>query len=294
MEKQIGVAWERPHPGPFAWGMIEKKDGEFDFSQADRYVKAAQDNGVLLLGTIWPFADWDQAKCRQASACEVGPADTFYNSEIPNSRCKPCDMDKYSAFLRALAERYDGDGVDDMPGLVLPVRYWEVLNEPEMQSGELTFFKGTASDYLEVLKASSKAIKEACPECKIVQAGAAGTEQYMLDYWAGQLDAGAADYFDIANIHYINNGDLASLNVKPFKALFTERGISRPIWVTEAEYGEASTDAAVKSSTEGALSAGASKVFFTRFAVGIRGPPTPGKFSSVYLELADMGCNKEG
>ncbi|MBI5367041.1 MAG: hypothetical protein HZA54_08385 [Planctomycetes bacterium] len=34
-------------------------------------------------------------------------------------------------FVRAAVERYGGDGVDDMPGLRVPIRPWQVENEPE-------------------------------------------------------------------------------------------------------------------------------------------------------------------
>ncbi len=53
--------------------------------------------------------------------------------------------------------------------------------------------------------------------------------------------------------------------------------------MTEAEY-EKSAD--VASSFEGALNEGASKVFFTRFEVGKRGPPTPGVVDIAYEGLA--------
>ncbi|MFC1984334.1 hypothetical protein ACFLVO_04945 [Chloroflexota bacterium] len=49
-------------------------------------------------------------------------------------------------------ERYDGDGNEDMPGLKVGIKYWEVSNEPTMQEGRLIFFKGTSQDYLKILK----------------------------------------------------------------------------------------------------------------------------------------------
>ncbi|MGQ9576341.1 MAG: hypothetical protein ACUVUC_13585 [Thermoguttaceae bacterium] len=35
----------------------------------------------------------------------------------------------YIRFVKAVVERYDGDGVDDMTGLNVPIRYWQFENE---------------------------------------------------------------------------------------------------------------------------------------------------------------------
>jgi hypothetical protein len=279
---EIGGAWARPHPGPFIWQEIEPSQGEFDFSAADEFVQQGQANEVALLGTIWPFADWDQAACHDAK-CKVSPDDTFYN-DLPVSRCAPCSMDDYEIFISALVERYDGDGVDDMPDLTLPIKYWEILNEPEMDSPELTFYKGTSEGYLGLVKTSQEAVAATCSDCQIVQAGAAGIESDMLAYWQNLYAAGLGQYLDVANIHYIKNGDSSTLNVKDFKSILTKQKITKPIWVTEAEY---SSEKQITASFTGALQAGADKVFFTQFKVGEYGLPSKGKYSAPYAGLAD-------
>ena len=70
----------------------------------------------------------------------------------------PKDIDSYSNFVKATVERYDGDGVDDMPGLKNPVKYWQVDNEPP----------GIRRDYAKLLEITYKAVKEADPECKVL------------------------------------------------------------------------------------------------------------------------------
>lgn len=284
----FGGAWVRPHPGPFAWDWIEKTKGSFDFSETDDWVKRIQKNNVTLAPTIWPFADWDQAACH-SSTCQVTQVDQFYPENkkdkedishgIPQSRCAPCDYGAYKNFLGKIVERYDGDGLDDMPGLKIPIKYWEILNEPEMNSDDLIFYKGTPAEYVEILKHSQVAIKSACPDCKIIQGGAAGAGDKTELYWSKIFDLGGAQYFDIANIHFINYGDADTLNVAGFKKLMTDRGINKPIWVTEAQCTSENT---VLKSTEGALKAGASKIFFTSPVIGQMGPPTPGQYSKVY------------
>lgn len=277
--KLIGAGWARPHTGPFVWQDIEKVKGNFDFTQTDFWVKKAQEDNVTILGTIWPYAKWDQENCH-SSECEVSSTDQF-SEPLPISRCEPCNMEDYKTFVSKLVERYDGDGVNDMPGLKIPIKYWEILNEPELKESSLTFYKGTPENYVEILKNSNSAIKSECSDCFIVQGGAAGIMSYMLDYWKNIFDLGGANYFDIANIHYIGSGDLNTLNVKNFKAIMDEKGVSKPIWVTEAEY---NSETGVLDSVTGALDAGASKIFFTRFIPGDMGRPSIGKYSEVYKD----------
>lgn len=287
--KLIGAGWTRPHPGPFSWGAIEPTQDSYDFSDTDDLVKAAQQNNVLILGTIWPFASWDQ---EDEPNCKVSEQDQFYPKDprgrlgIPPYRCKPNDMQAYRKFLSELVERYDGDGERDMQGLRLPIKYWETLNEPDMKSPTLTFFIGNEKDYVEVLKESYQTIKQKCPDCSIVQGGAAGSQQEFLSFWDNVFELGGGNYFDIANIHFIGMGDASTLNVKAFKSLLDKHNIKKPIWVTEAEFGSSGGD--VKASMQGALNAGASKIFFVSFKIGGHGPTAPGEYSAEYKEAVQL------
>ncbi|MFH1055779.1 MAG: hypothetical protein V1744_06790 [Candidatus Altiarchaeota archaeon] len=287
--KDLGMGWARPHPGPFAWGFVEKAKGNFDFTASDEWVTASQDNGVALLGTIWPYADWDQIRCHKRE-CEVTQEDIFYPrgkfgfvDGIPKSRCIPCNIGEYKGFMEKLVERYDGDGVEDMPGLKQPVKHWETLNEPALRAPDLTFFKGTPEEYVTILAATYESVKKACPDCTVVQGGAEGIQPEFINYWERVFKAGGGNYFDVANIHYINSGELDNLNVAKFKKLMDRNRLEKPIWVTEAEY---RIESEVDASVDGALKAGASKVFFTRFIVGDRRPPTPGRYSQTYVQQA--------
>jgi hypothetical protein len=82
-------------------------------------------------------------------------------------------MAAYANFVSKLVERYDGDGSDDMPGLTVPIKHWELMNEPEFQT-DIVYFQGTPAEYAEVLEATYNAVKQADPEAYIVQGGMAG------------------------------------------------------------------------------------------------------------------------
>ncbi|MBM3308927.1 MAG: hypothetical protein FJY77_01610, partial [Candidatus Altiarchaeales archaeon] len=90
-----GAGWARPHPGPFSWQNIQPAEDSYDYTLTDSWVKAAQENNIGLLATIWSYASWDQAKCHKGE-CVVSTLDQFYPQEgweefsIPASRCKPC------------------------------------------------------------------------------------------------------------------------------------------------------------------------------------------------------------
>ena len=218
--------WVRPHPGPFIWNHIEKEKGKFNWEEADKYVVYAQEHNQTILATIWPHANWEQKSCKRKKAkSPFGKRFTKYLS-------KPCSMDDYKNFLVKLVDRYDGDGLNDMPGLTKPIKYWDVMNEPEFKM----FFKGSKEDFIEIFNFSSKVIKEKQPDAVIVMAGAAGMFPESKKYWKVVLPK-IKDNFDIANIHHISGPDGQcdkQLWVDEFADLLKSVNIDKPIWLTEA------------------------------------------------------------
>ena len=229
---KLGIRWERS-PIPFVWGTVEPQKGEYVWQEVDGCVHRRQDYNFAILPIIWPFAEWDQANWGPAPT-DTGPM--IDEKFLGRSRRKPYDMDAYRRFVSALVERYDGDGIGDMPGLRYPIKYWEVMNEPSLQTGYYTTFRGSSEDYLEVLKATYQAVKKADPEAKVLHAGMAGEEPPMvslLSFWEPIFEKGS-QYFDITNIHTV--GTRAELIIPEFKKFLSKHGIDKPIWVTEAEY----------------------------------------------------------
>lgn len=286
-----GGAWVRPHPGAFVWDMMQKSNnGEINFSNADEMVSNYQKNNLGILATIWPFADWDQKNLANALDCKVADNDEFLpkndkkdrGSYLPQYRCNPSDWESYQKFVQAIVERYDGDGVSDMPGLKIPVKYWEVMNEPDLQyksnkpmineTSSLNFYKLGPTEYGELLKKTYSAIKQSDVESKVLIAGAAGADQF-LDFYSTLFTSmsDASNYFDIGNIHCISNDQQThDFNVSAYKKMLENAGIiTKPIWVTEAEAmnGNSAEEnyQSTANSTSGAISAGAERIFFTRY-----------------------------
>jgi hypothetical protein len=147
----------------------------------------------------------------------------------------PCDSQAYVAWLGGVVERYDGDGADDMPGLEYPIRHWEVLNEPEMQGPELTFFQEDSAAYLELLKLSYTTIKGADPSAVVLSGGQAGMQSEFVDYWQPVLEGGGS-HFDVGNVHSIGSDE--EFFAPDYRAFLDSLGYdAKPFWVTEALVG---------------------------------------------------------
>lgn len=223
-------SFDRPFFEHFQWGQIEITPGVFRWDQTDRYIKQAQAEGFQILANIQPFAGWDQELCHRDLPITRSPMGVYQRLR----KGKPCEMAGYLAFVEKLVERYDGDGLDDMPGLMIPIKHWEVLNEPEFNREPMVFFQGDADDYFEILKASYRVIKTADPAALVVQGGMAGMMVESVAFWQRVFDLGGARYFDIANMHSIGHGE--HLNIPSFLELLERNQISKPFWITEVQY----------------------------------------------------------
>lgn len=279
-----GAAWIRPHPGPFLWDdMQTEKTSAISFTKTDALIKTQQKQNYGTLATLWPFAEWDQANHLNADTCEVSLDDEFLKQNdkkgrgdyLPLHRCNPTDWNAYESWITAIVERYDGDGQNDMTGLEIPVKYWEVMNEPDLSYNQenygLSFYAEDPDAYRELLIETAEAIKKADPTAQILIAGAAGADEHFLNFYRQVLsDPEVINAFDIGNIHCISNDrETADFNVKAYQEMLAEFNIDKPIWVTEAEafYGKTATEnfELTKTSTHNALLAGAEKIFYTRY-----------------------------
>src|SRR6185436_11948862 len=95
----------------FSWGAVERQPPSgghhvYDWSCTDSLVGEYQAAGFAqLVSYLSPKSAWGSV-----SGVDIMP--------------KPAYLADYRAWVRALAERYDGDGTDDMPGLLAPIDLW--------------------------------------------------------------------------------------------------------------------------------------------------------------------------
>jgi len=201
-------------------------------------------------------------------------------------------MDAYRRFVSALVERYDGDGIGDMPGLKYPIKHWQVGFAPSLRGRYLVFFDGSSQDYLEVLIATYQAVKEADPEAKVLHATMGTMLPPQVSFWEPIFEKGS-QYFDIASIQMVwplaefghaeldKTGLIAMAEgyVPEFKELLSKYGIDKPIWVTNAFYyphadvsPEELGQILVKSYVS-SFACGADKFFYERFKALLFEPP---------------------
>ena len=223
--------WVRPHPGPFVWSMIEPKENDFFWKDADQYVNYAQDHNQRIIATIWPYAKWDQKTCNKKKKSR-----SPFGKNFPKRLNKPCSMEKYLNFLSSVVDRYDGNGSNDMPGLTEPILHWEIMNEPEFKM----FFNGTEDEFVEIFNSSSKLIRNQQPKAVIIMAGAASMYPESKKFWTSAMPK-IKGSFDIANIHHITGPDGncdKEMWIDEFAALLKKLNINKPIWLTEAMPGK--------------------------------------------------------
>ena len=232
-----GVRWAKTWLEAFSWGAIEPSAPSgnihtYSWTNTDAMIRDYQSAGVTHIQSyLGSSSPWGSRSSRDA---------------MP----KPERMADYRAWVRALIERYDGDGIDDMPGLVEPVRYWVV-------GGEWSGFWGSDNpqDYLELLDATREEARSASADTKLgaipfllidVFQGndptAAEVEQRLVDPPPGFRNSTAGmraildrpDLFDFVDVHSL--GDYTELPplLTWFRAQMTARGYAKPIWIDDA------------------------------------------------------------
>jgi hypothetical protein len=263
----LGGRWERPHPGPVVWGAVESSPGEYSWDDVDTQVALSQAYDMNLLITIWPYADWDQESCHSTLA-------SLYTAEftsLGDYRQQACDLDALSTFLTALAERYDGDGVDDMEGLLYPVHAFEIANEPAIaleSEGSSVFYSGTAAEYYALLSTAYAAIHAADANAVVLHAGMYAQTEIAHTFWGDVFALGGDEVLDVTNYHSITNTS-DDVNMGTYGAFLSEQGVAAATWVTELEfseagYGDTTEDEAaaiVVKAYVGAFASGAAKIF---------------------------------
>lgn len=220
----LGARIVRANTATYPWLSWRRAPPEEQPHQrADRWVEAVQAAGlepVMMIGP-WPG--------NQTSA--------HTTAYVPE------DLPAYQAWVGEVVERYDGDGVDDMPGLRSPVRYWEVDNEPDLHNSVPPRGGGatvapedfqTPAQYAQVLVATSAAIRAASPQAVVLSAGFYRPHTNSGREWISELlqQPGAAAAFDVLSLHCYSDRDelgAQTRTIETWRALTPDK----PLWVTE-------------------------------------------------------------
>jgi len=143
--REIGVRWHRPTVYAF-WFRVkadsERTKGAFRWDKTDATVQRLPSR----MHVLWNLSARGQT--------------------VPGSWL-PRDPQAYREYVRAVVERYDGDGQGDAPGSPV-VRFWQVDNEPNLVR------QGTAQQYAQLVRMTYEAAHQASENCRIVLGGVGG------------------------------------------------------------------------------------------------------------------------
>ncbi len=114
----LGVGWAKTRLEAFEWGQSEPAAPvggvhTYDWSCPDALILEYQAAGVVNLSSyLSPESPWGSVDAAGTVVNDIAPA--------------PAHTEDFRLWVAALVERYDGDGVDDAPGLVQGVHHWVV------------------------------------------------------------------------------------------------------------------------------------------------------------------------
>lgn len=148
---ETGVTHAKPQPIWSLWGTIEPERGEYDWKPLDALVLEYQQYGYTGLQLLLT-AESPWAATRPPSLGDKG--DPF-----PQERF----LDDYAAFVRNVVERYDSDGLNDMPGLRYPILQYGI--EREFTGYWPT---GDAEQYVRLLRIAYREVKAADPNAQVL------------------------------------------------------------------------------------------------------------------------------
>jgi hypothetical protein len=223
---------------PLQWQFIKIRPGEYDWSDVDRFLKAAQAKQVDVLFTVRTTFQEKRTKSvsqwhRQRGSIQLNPPSM--------------DMKEWIYFVEILANRYQGQGVN---------------YEIESEVNEAASWKGTREEYLDLLKAGYEAIKKADPKVKVLPSamGCGITRDVQLgsgdrnvwrwhDRWLQAILS--TKQFDVVSVHdyyfprEINaNGLTFRSYLEHIRDVMKKSDLgSLPIWITETGFVSLPTNA---------------------------------------------------
>ena len=220
---QSGATWNRtlsPSGGQFIWNTIQPTSGgSYNWTASDWIVQASQTNGISTLALVNTFAGWDQPGANSIQYCT------------------PNNTTAWTNFLTALVQRYGTHG--NMPGLTLPIKYWEISNEVEFN-----FCSGSASKYASFLAQAYATIKAADPNAVVMNGSTSPIYQpgnpTILDpgvssYWPSFFASGGGQSIDVFAVHYGVPEPALPLRayLNEYQGWLNSASLNKPIWVTE-------------------------------------------------------------
>jgi len=227
MLSTVGGHWYRHHTSHFpSFDQRSLEQDGFDWTYRDELVTAVQEAEIdilLMIGRTHGLAS-----CRQWRQFLAKPY-------LPQAGE---EEQRYRHAVRTVVERYDGDGVDDMPGLKAPIRWFQLGNENDLhyeacQGAGVEY--ATPAEYLALLRMTKEAMAEASSDARLAASMTFGRDIETRTNWTEQLlsldDGAALDVLDAVDIHDYSR-DLRNQR-RRIDLMHRFTGGQVPIWITE-------------------------------------------------------------
>lgn len=264
---ETGATWSKFNGPGTGWGDIEPAPPvngkhKYDWNKVDEMVLTAQKAGFRnLIVVLKSSSEWGIRKIKVSTPLERLSALRGTVSALPNN---DQNLKYYQDYVFNFVERYDGDGHDDLPGLLYPVLDYEI--ETEAQHG--VYWKGTADEYVILLKTAYEAVKQANPKARVILSGFAFFDIFdegplnekeiarLIDElpsryprgdirhkfgekFRSQLDFNARilkekDYFDLVEFHLLSYYKSIPGIVRWIRSQMAKNGYEKPIWMGDA------------------------------------------------------------
>lgn len=216
---ELGIRHYRVRPGEYAGFAYDRMaagrgSAAIDFSRTDALVSAAQDAGLDVLPVLALHRD-------AAGQAEQGRAYV------------PRDLAPFAAWVRAVVERYDGDGEADMPRLRFRIGAWQVGEAPDQLVALEDGRYATIDDYVRVLEAAAGAVHGADATAQVVLGAVTSLHEddngvVLLD---AVLAAPVAASVDVLAFEHLPRS-LSSVELRDAVKGVRQRAGDRPIWCT--------------------------------------------------------------
>ena len=260
-QASIGIGLVRQ---TFDWAAIERAPGRYDFRAYDGFLAALAERRMTVLPVLL-----DPPPFRSSAPASGAQPGTY----------PPRSDAEMAAFAAVLARRYGPHGSfwrahPELPPL--PVRAWQVWNEPSLPA-----YWPAGPDpaaYTRLLAVVARAIRGVDPAADIVTAGIPESRLGIPfdSFVRGMLAAGAGRWFDTLAIHpYAGDAGGVTAAVESARRILDAHGESRAgIWVTElgwADRGPPSSFTVGSSGQAARISAALSALVSIRSQARLRG-----------------------
>lgn len=240
------------------WGDIVPRAGlrtcqQYAWGKLDGWVKEWQAAGFQIQMVLRSKSNWaTQPPYRTDIQAGFG--------RTASTPPKPDQWEAYGDFVRCVVERYDADGIEDMPGLRMPLLDYEIESEVAVE----IFWQGTAEEYLRLLKLAYDRVKAANPRARVIASGlgipelfddGAGAEVWTprMNQWRARsannkemlaffdrvqvfidLIMEHPEAFDVVEGHWLTDYKSIYGGLEWIRGEMTKRGYQKPVWAGDA------------------------------------------------------------